>query len=112
LSVQDTDTPNSGYEKSDVKLGKIALWGTTATVILVALIMFSLDFFKVTREELIYDMVLKPESVKLIELRMRESEELTSYSVIDAEKGIYRIPIEEAMKIIIKEANRNRNTGR
>jgi len=112
LRNQDNNTQNSGYEKSDVKLGRIALWGTVTTVILIVLVMLSLDYFQVIREEMVYDMVLKPESVKLIELRERELEELTSYAVLDTVKGIYRIPIDEAMKIIVREANRDRNTGR
>jgi hypothetical protein len=102
---------NNGYEKSDVKLGKIVFWGMTASIILVVLVLLSLDYFKVTQEELVYDMVLKPESEKLIELRVKENEELTTYALIDTANNIYRIPIEEAMRLIVEEANNNNSAS-
>ena len=73
---------------------------------LVVIVLFSFDYFEVTREEMVYDMVLKPESEKLIELRARETDELTTYALLDAEKGIYRIPIEQAMSLVAAEAKK------
>lgn len=39
----------------------------------------------------------------LARLRTREKEGLTSYKLLDAEKGIYQIPIDSAMKILMDE---------
>jgi hypothetical protein len=106
-----TGPESEGYEKSDVNLTKIFMYGILGLVILTAVVVFSLDYFTATREELVYEAVLKPESVPLRELRAREEGELNSYAILDAEKGIYRIPIERAMELTAEEAYRAR-TGK
>jgi hypothetical protein len=97
---------NEGYETRDVNVGKVIAYGVGAIIVLVILIVFALDFFASTREEIIYEAVLKPESALLRDLRARETEELNSYGVLDAQKGIYRIPIDRAMKLMAEEAFR------
>ena len=42
----------------------------------------------------------------LAEVRAAESEKLSTYGWVDEEKGIVRIPIEEAMQKLIEEAGR------
>lgn len=44
------------------------------------------------------DNTLKANSEKLSALRLHEKQILTTYGVVDAEKGIYRVPIDVAMK--------------
>jgi hypothetical protein len=104
----EVDSGDSGYEKRDIKVGKVLFWAITATVMLVIVIIFSIDYFNVTREELVYEAVLRPESAALRELRAREIEELLSYAITNTEKGIYRIPIEQAMKLMAEEAFRSK----
>jgi hypothetical protein len=95
---------SGGYEKRDVNVLKVILYGVSAIVVVVALVIFMLDYFTATREELVYESVLKPESTALRELRAREEEELNSYAVLDAGKGIYRIPVERAMELMAEQA--------
>jgi hypothetical protein len=102
---------NAGYEKRDVNIGKVIAYGVGAIIILVILVVLALDFFVATREEIIYEAVLKPESAELRELRAREAEELNSYAVLDVEKGIYRIPIDRAMKLMAEEAFQKKTAG-
>ncbi|NOZ08659.1 MAG: hypothetical protein GXO91_07275 [FCB group bacterium] len=45
-------------------------------------------------------------SEKLSALRLHEKQILTSYGVIDAEKGIYRIPISVAMKRYLQKSEK------
>ncbi len=93
-----------GYEEKDVNTLKIFGYFAAGTIIVVIVLIFLIDFFIATKEEVVYEAVLKPESVVLRELRAREEEELGSYSVLDEEKGVYRIPIERAMEIAADEA--------
>jgi len=100
-----TENPqNSGYEKKDVSVNKIALWGVIAVTLLVVFVVFIMDFFVATREKLVYEQQLRPESVALRELRAREAETLNSYKIIDSTKGIYQIPIQRAMQLMAQEA--------
>ncbi len=95
---------DSGYEKSDVSVNKLVLWGVLSVVILTIIVIFIMDFFVATREELIYEQQLRPESVALRELRAHEAETLNSYRIIDSTKGKYQIPIKRAMQLMADEA--------
>jgi hypothetical protein len=63
------------------------------------------DYFTVMETEAVYQAQLKPESVTLNELRAEDEKILTTYKLIDAEKGVYRIPIERAMHLLAEEAS-------
>ena len=45
----------------------------------------------------------KLRKANLAELRSAEAEMLTSYGVVNAEKGIYRMPIDQAVQMMIQE---------
>ncbi len=101
-------TAEFGYEKKD-----ISVWKSLVSIVAVVLvIVFSLvlvdDLFVTTKERMIEQYVLKPESIQLRELQAKETEILTSYAVLDKKKGIYRIPISRAMKLMADEAYRQR----
>jgi len=95
--------PGDGYEKRDVNTLKVAAFGITATIVLIVVIVLLINYFTLLREKVVYQEVLRPESVPLRELRARETEELNSYAVIDSTKGVYRIPIERAMELFANE---------
>lgn len=95
-----------GYEKKDVNPLKVFGYFAAGTIIIGILLVFLVDFFTATKEEMIYEAVLKPESITLRELRAREEEQLGTYGTIDADNGVYRIPIYRAMEIIADEAYR------
>lgn len=99
---------DSGYEKRDVSLNKVILYGVLGIIVLVIALIFIMDYFTAVKEEIVYESVLKPESAALRELQARETEELNSYKLLDAEKKIYRIPIERAKKLLADEAYRER----
>ena len=95
---------NPGYEKSDVSVNKIALWGVIGVTLLVVILVFIVDFFGAAKEQLVYETQLRPESVAIRELRAHEVETLNSYKMTDSAKGIYRIPINRAIQILADEA--------
>lgn len=103
-----TSKPEDGYEKSDINTAKVMIYGLFGVIFLVAVLIFTWDYFAAVKEKVIQEMVLKPQSVPLRELRARENEELTGYKLLDASKGVYRIPIERAMELMADEAYRAR----
>jgi hypothetical protein len=102
------ETENSGYEKSDVKPGKIILFGILGVVLIVIMLVFITQLFSTTSERMVEEMVLRPQSTAIRELRARETEELNSYKLLDAQKGIYQIPIDRAIKLMADEAYREK----
>ncbi|MFZ5981701.1 MAG: hypothetical protein ACOYVF_13845 [Candidatus Zixiibacteriota bacterium] len=101
--------PNGGYEKSDINIAKVIIYGVFGIIFLVAVLIFTWDYFAAVKEKTVREMVLQPTSVPLRELRARENGELTSYKLLDASKGVYRIPIERAMELMADEAYRARS---
>jgi len=106
-----TDTENkhqapedTGYEKSDVNVVKVIIYGLFGIIFIVAVLIFTWDYFTSVKESLVEDMVLKPQAAAIRELRARETEELTGYKLLDETGGIYRIPIERAMELMADEA--------
>ncbi|MBU1320512.1 MAG: hypothetical protein KKG33_04350 [candidate division Zixibacteria bacterium] len=103
-SNHNTNQDSSGYEKSDANLKFIFGVSIVGIVIIVAIVVFLSEYFLYTKETLIYETVLSPESSKLREVRAHEDEILNSYGVINADKGIFRVPIDRAMEIEANEA--------
>ena len=95
----------SGYEKKDVNIKAIVLTGVFTVVFIVVALVLLNEYFIAEKESLIEEVVLKPESVQLSDLRAVEEETLTTYKLIDSTKNIYRIPIEQAMEIISRQSS-------
>jgi len=103
---------SSGYEERDVNIGRIALIGIVC-VILLALSLFFVDqYFIITKEKDIQEIILKPQSVTLREVRTREDEILNSYKLIDSAKGVYQIPISRAMEILAQNTYHTQPDGK
>lgn len=98
-----TASASSGYEKKDVNVAKIVGFTIAIIVFLAAVLIFLNEYFVYSKENLIYEEALKPGSKDLRELHAREDEELNSYKVLDARKGVYQIPIDRAMQVLADE---------
>jgi hypothetical protein len=99
----------AGYETHDADLKPIIIIGLVSLILLVASIILIDQYFIATRERLVNEVVLSPQSIALRELRAREDEVLNSYKIVDSQNGIYRIPIERAMELIADEAFKRRH---
>jgi hypothetical protein len=104
--VEETSPVEAGYEHKDVNVKSLLIWTVIIVAFLVACLAFVDDIFMRNKEELFYKIVLKPESTQLRDLRAGETEILTSYKVIDPQKGVYRVPIARAMELMSEEAFR------
>ncbi|UCE65232.1 MAG: hypothetical protein JSU85_10170 [Candidatus Zixiibacteriota bacterium] len=91
-----------GYEKRDVNVKKVLLWGIAGIIIVVIIVVFIVQYFFLVKEDYYHEIVEKPRSEELMELRERETKELNSYGLLDEEKGIYRIPIKRAMELMVE----------
>nr|MBN2278171.1 hypothetical protein [candidate division Zixibacteria bacterium] len=105
--MSDSDiTSNSepGYDKGEASVKKVIFWGIVAVTVFVAAIIWAVDYFTAVKEEATYSRVLSPSSTDLRDLKVHESEILTTYKLLDSAGGIYQIPIERAMEILADEA--------
>jgi hypothetical protein len=107
----DAQSREAGYETHDAYLKPIIIVGLASVILLVLILILIDQYFIVTKEHLVDEMVLTPQSAALRELRSREDETLSSYKIVDVEKGIYRIPVSRAMELLADEAYKKQQTG-
>jgi len=105
-TMNSTEQNNNGYERKDVNVMKVAGWGVGGAIIVVIIVVFLFQLFSVLKDQAYEDVVLKPRSADLRELRAREIEVLNSYNLLDDKEGVYRIPVERAIDIMAEEAYR------
>ncbi len=99
-----------GYEKRDANLKWILIITVAGAIFLIGTVLLVDDYFVMTKEEIIYETVLRPESAPLRDLRAREDEVLHSYKKLDSAAGVYQIPIDRAMQVLADEAYRTPTT--
>ena len=98
-----SDHHNSGYEKSDVHVPSVLVVVVLSAIAIIASLVVVDQYFVYSTERAYYERVLAVQSEELREMRAQESGQLNSYGVVDAKKGVYRLPIERAMKIVNME---------
>jgi len=107
MSEKFHNPDDPGYEKSDVNLLKVVIYGAVGVIAVVIILIFLLDYFTAVKEEVVYNKILQPESVALRELQAKETEILNNYALLDSSTGAYRIPVDRAMELIADEAYRD-----
>ena len=92
----------TGYEKKDINVRKVIVYGFIAVILVILSVVLVDEWFLKTKEEIYQEMVLKPKSQELLELRAREDSLLNSYGRNDS-TGTYQIPIDSAIAITVRE---------
>ena len=94
---------SEGYEKKDVSVKAIVLGSFLTILLIVVFVVLLRDYFVINKENYIYKNVLNVKSAELQEIKIAEDLLLNHYKVIDIEKGIYQIPIDQAMAVVAEE---------
>ena len=96
----------TGYDKRDIPVGRIALYALVGIIFLAFVAILGRSFFILAKERTYQRQVMEAPAPHLPQLEADWNERLTTYGVVDAEKGIYHIPIEVAMQQLAFEADR------
>lgn len=120
-----TEAPK--FEATDANPATLVLWGVIVVSVLLFSVAASWVFFDVlaavaartdrkpsplaTNEAPPEPRLLNNEPANLEEVRRGEDEVLESYGWVDKERGVVRIPIEEAMALVVKEAAKRPEPG-
>ena len=103
-----TEQPNVGYEKRDIDLKKTFLYGSL-TILILAVCIFALDnYFDYVKETEYRQAVLEAPTIQLDTLNAREDSLLSTYELVDTTESKYRIPIEQAMELLVKDGDQNK----
>ncbi|MCF7903001.1 MAG: hypothetical protein K9M19_06190 [Candidatus Marinimicrobia bacterium] len=101
-----------GYEKADIQLKWVAVVGVLFVVMLAAIAIGTKSQFIKDKNEVIYEQVLQPASPQLRDVRAHDEALLNDYQIISRPKGIYQIPIEQAMQVMAERAYRAHQSER
>ena len=104
--IELVEQPVKGYEDRDVNITRLIGFSIGISLVIVLLIVMLHEVFTMTKEHIVYNQYLKPQSSALAEHRTHEDSLLTSYGVVNADSGRYRIPIEDAMRQIAESAKK------
>lgn len=96
------------YERRDINAYKVIGYSIFGVIILVVILVLLNDYFLIEKNEMVYETNLKPVSTDLRDLRSWEADVLHNYKLLDAEHGVYQIPIERAMQLMAEEGFQNR----
>ena len=94
----------TGYDKQEIPVLKVALLGIATLVFIGVVAVMGRSLFILSKEQTYDRKVLSAPAPYLDDLRAAEAERLTSYGVVDADKGIYHMPIDAAMKKLASKA--------
>ena len=103
----DLEHPHS-YDHSEPKYSLIAILGVLTVVLLILVGIGIQGYQQRTEENIIHRTVLSRDNIQLQELRNRERWELTHYGIEDKQKGTVRIPIDQAMRLVLDDAKAGR----
>lgn len=98
MSEQQEETPVIGYEKRDVNMVWITLSSLFICGLIVLFVVF-LDSFYIWRKEVHLEKAQQQQIQQVEQIAEQEDARLKEYGVRDAEKGVYQIPIDEAMRL-------------
>lgn len=103
MSEQPPRPVQTGYDPGEPSARVIALFGVLTLAFLVVVILALQAYVEYARERQVFVRQLEPVAEDLRNLRAREDAELNSYGYVDRDKGIVRIPIRQAMELVIRE---------
>lgn len=88
---------------SEFRPALIAAFGLVAMVGIIATLFVMNGLFKFVSEDEMYSKVLSRPNADLEALRASEHDTLTTYKALDPAKGVYRIPIDRAMQLVVSD---------
>ena len=100
-----------GVEKESVNAGAVIGIVLGVVVIVTGLVLFAFTITEVTSRETLANAVAEAGYPDLREARASAAGLLTQYDVIDAEAATFRIPIDEAINLIVNEEYQKQAEG-
>lgn len=104
-SVQDA--VNEGVMPDKLSIRVVTFWSVLISFIVIVLIAIAFNLYKYFKFEQEYRAAVNTEYRELNNLRSQAHENLSVTEVIDPEQGIYRIPVDSAMSVVVRNYQEN-----
>ena len=93
-----------GFDDTEPRAGLVLIFSIATVIALVATVFFVTAYYDQVHEKLVYERQELPINEDLRNLRAKEDSELHSYGYADKEAGLVRVPIEQAMELVLADA--------
>ena len=91
------------YEIRDIPVKSVVIGGVVFVIIIGITLFLLYEYYIRVLDDTEHEFKLSKRSKKLMELRKLEDESLNSYKIIDEEKQIYQIPIDQSKELMLDE---------
>ncbi|MEN9528545.1 MAG: hypothetical protein RI932_418 [Pseudomonadota bacterium] len=103
LDQHQPSSGNTGIEPDNLPVGTIG-WAVVALIVIVVGTVIGVkQLYWFTSSNAVQKIELDQPNTLLQTLEAADRSVLTTYDVVDQQKGIYRLPIDEAMKLYVKQ---------
>jgi len=96
------------YDHTEPKYSLLWIIGGLIVVLLIFVAIGIQFYYERTEESTVFHRVLSQDSWQLQDLHRKEAQELSSYGYVDPNAQSVRIPIDQAMRMVVQEAAENR----
>lgn len=103
--IEAKNAINDGVMADELSMSKIVLWTVATSVVVVILVAIAFNLYKFWKFETQFQQAINTEYPELDNHRAQSLQNLNSLEVIDADAGIFRIPIDSAKTILINQRN-------
>jgi hypothetical protein len=103
MSEPTNHTSEEAATSREIRAGMIAVYMVIAIAGIYVMLFVMENLFTLVSSEEIYAKQASVPSSDLEKLRTSEHETLTTYKVLDKEKGIYQIPVSDAMSLVVRD---------
>jgi hypothetical protein len=104
--VAETDGVETNYD--DVNTPMIAMIAALSAIITLAVIIAIQAFFFQYQETLVKDRVVDQKTDTAQSMLTEQLQSVSEYGVVDKAAGVYAIPIDRAMEIVVEDLNKDR----
>lgn len=99
----------AGYELHDINLRALYITSAITVIFVVISIVWLDDYFHHYVNLVENEVNAQAPATELAAQHSKEVEQLTTYQVLDKDKGVYRIPVSDAMKKVAEDDFRRRH---
>ncbi|HKJ46103.1 MAG TPA: hypothetical protein VJ991_09780 [Balneolales bacterium] len=100
---------DEGVTEDTLNLKRLVFWVVTGLSLVVMLIIIAYNIYTYNSYEIEQQVNDQSVNYQISQKRAQEHQILTSYGIVDLKKGLYRIPIDSAISLYVKE-NQNTNS--
>ncbi|HKJ31217.1 MAG TPA: hypothetical protein VKA34_05280 [Balneolales bacterium] len=105
------DSVEEGVTDDSLDMKRLAFWVLTGLCVVFLLVTIAYNMYGYNSFEMKQQIDNKTKNYEITQKRAEEHKILTSYGIVNLKEGIYRIPIDSAISLYVKE-NKNSNTGK